>query len=150
MSQTAISILDLPVTATAAITEYRGVDFNGAQATVAGQKILGIARRSAPIGLPVDLTVQGTATCEAGGAFAKGAALAMDAAGRVVAASALAAAVGTLQVGVGGTAVTSTAANGAIITGAPALSGGDLPQFIVGYAMEAAAAAGDKVEVLLR
>lgn len=155
MGQQAISIMDLSCVATAVVTAYRGVDFNDAQIAAAGAKIKGIAKRPAAIGDAFEVATYGTATCEAGAAFAKGAALTMDASGRVVAATALAAAapgLGTLAIAAGATAVTSTAANGAIITGAPtagALSGGDLPQFIVGHALEAATAAGQFIEVLL-
>jgi hypothetical protein len=79
----------------------------------------------------------------------------MDATGRVITATALTAAapaVGTLAIAAGAVAVTSSAANGAIITGAPTapvLSGGDLPQFVVGHALEAATGAGVFIEVLL-
>lgn len=155
MSQTRISILDLSTVASTAVAAYRGVGFNGEQIAVANAKILGIAKHAAAIGEPLEVGVMGTMTVESGAAFAKGAALVMDATGRVVAASALAAAapgIGTLQVAAGAVAVTSTAANGAILTGAPAapvLSGGDLPQFVVGHALEAATAAGQYIEVLL-
>ncbi|MEY2840336.1 MAG: hypothetical protein RJB60_2635, partial [Pseudomonadota bacterium] len=102
----------------------------------AGQKVLGIARRSAANGQDLEVTAKGTAVAEAGGAFALGSALAMDASGRVVAAS-------PLQVAAGATAVTSTLASGSILTG------GDLPQYIVGFALQAAAAAGELVEILM-
>lgn len=153
--QAANSIYSLPAVASAAVLAYRGVDFNGVQIAAAGAKIMGISKRAAAINQEFEAACIGTATCEAGAAFAKGAALTMDAVGRVVAATALTAsapAIGTLAIGAGAVAVLSTAANGAIITGAPAapvLSGGDLPQFIVGHALEAATAAGDLCEVLL-
>jgi hypothetical protein len=149
MSQQAIALLTLPMVATTAVAQYRGVGYNGAQATVAGQKILGISRRGAAINQDVDLTVKGTAVAESGGAFAAGVALTMDASGRVVAAGALTATVGSLQVGAGATAVTSTAASGAILTGAPSLTGGDLPQYIVGYSLQAASGAGEFPEILM-
>ena len=168
MGQQANSIFTLPVVATTAITPYRGVDFNGAQIAAAGAKIIGIAKRGAAIGQTLEVACVGTATCEAGGAFAKGAALVMNAVGQVVAASMLAAAapvstlavgLGTLAVAAGAVAVTSAVANGAgsvagapALTGAvaaPVLSGGDLPQFIIGHALEAAVNVGDCCEVLL-
>lgn len=156
MSQQAISLLDLSCLASAAVAQYRGVDFNDVQIAAAGAKIKGIAKRPAAAGEPFECTSYGTATCEAGAAITKGQALTMDASGRVVPATALTAAapgVGTLAITAGATAVTSSAANGAgTITGAPtagALSGGDLPQFIVGHALEAAGAAGAFIEVLL-
>ena len=156
MGQQAISILDVSCIATAAVIAYRGVDFNDVQIAAAGAKIKGIAKRPAAIGDPFECTAYGTATCEAGAAIAKGAALTMDASGRVITASALTAAapgIGTLTITTGAVAVTSSAVNGAgTISGAPtagALSGGDLPQFIVGHALEAAAGAGSFIEVLL-
>lgn len=150
MSQQGISVLSLPVLASGAVAEYRGVGFNGAQATVAGQKVLGIAEFGAASGQYVRVCRLGTAVAEAGAAIAVGAALAMDATGRVVTASAITAAVGTLAVSVGAVAVTATAANGAgSVTGAPTLSGGDPPQYIVGYALQAAVAAGDFIEIAL-
>jgi hypothetical protein len=88
----------------------------------------------------------GTAACEAGAAVAVGAALAMDSSGRVVTATTLTAALGTL-VTVAGAGTVTVGAGG--VAGAPTLSGGDLPQFIVGYAMNAATAAGDVIEVFL-
>ena len=156
MSQQAVSVLDLSCIATAIVAQYRGVDFNDAQVAAAGAKIKGISKRPAAIGEPFECVSYGTATCEAGAAIAKGAALTMDASGRVVTATALTIAapgLGTLAVASGATPVTSAVANGAgSITGAPtagALSGGDLPQFIVGHALEAAGAAGAFIEVLL-
>jgi hypothetical protein len=150
MALTSRPLLILSAVAATAITQYRGVGFNDSQATVAGQKIKGIARRGAAIGADVDLVSKGTAVVEAGAAIAVGASVVMDASGRVVTASALTAAVGTLAVAAGATAVTSAVANGAgSVTGAPALSGSDLPQFTVGIALTAATAAGDFVEVLL-
>jgi hypothetical protein len=163
MSQQGISVLSLPILALGAVAEYRAVGFNGAQATVAGQKVLGIAEFGAANAQMVRVCRLGTAVAEAGAAIAIGAALAVDASGRVVTASALAstigslnATVGTLAIAAGATPVTSAAANGTTdisgapgLGGAPALSGGDPPQYIVGYAMQAASAAGDFIEIAL-
>jgi hypothetical protein len=137
MPQQARPLLIMSVTAVGAITQYRGVGYNGAQATVAGQKTLGFARRNGATGTDVDLVSKGTATAEVGAAVAVGAALAVDSVGRVVTATAV-------QIAAGATAVTSAAANGA-----GTISGGDLPQFVVGYALTAAAAAGETIEILL-
>lgn len=49
----------------------------------------------------------------------------------------------TLAVASGGTTVTSTAANGAIVTGDPVASR------VLGRALESAAAAGDKIDILI-
>jgi hypothetical protein len=150
MSQQGISVLSLPILATSAVQEYRGVGFNGAQATVAGQKVLGIAEFGVASGVYVRVCRLGTAVAEAGAAIAVGAALAMDASGRVVTASSITATLGTLAVAAGATAVTSAVANGVgSVSGAPTLSGGDPPQYIVGYAMQVANAAGDFIEIAL-
>ena len=53
--------------------------------------------------------------------------------------------VAALAVAAGATAVTSAAANGAA-----AISGGEPPQYVVGDALQAATAAGQLVEILLR
>lgn len=150
MSQQAISVLSLPVLASGAVSEYRAVGFNGAQATVSGQKVLGIAEHGAASGAYVRVCRLGTAVAEAGAAIAVGAALVCDTSGRVVTATALTAAAGTLAIASGATAVTSAAANGTTdITGAPSLSGGDPPQYILGYALQAASAAGDLIEIAM-
>lgn len=147
MSLQALSILSLSVAASGAITKYRGVGYDGAQATVAGQKIMGIAETNQVDTVPVTLTVKGTAIVEAGAAINAGDALAMDNQGRAVPASALA--VANPTVNAGAVAVTSSAANGGIVTQG-AISGGVLPQYVFGNALQAAAGAGSFVEVLLR
>lgn len=128
----------LTYAASGAVAAYRGVGFNGAQATVAGQKILGIAQRAATNGELSDAVTAGTSVVETGGEFAKGDSLVMDASGRAVVATALA-------VAAGATPVTSTAANGGTI-----FTGGVLPQFVFADALEASGAAGEFVEVKLR
>lgn len=137
MSQQAISILSLPFLANGAVQEYRAVGFNGAQASAAGQKVLGIAEFSVASGAYGRACRLGTAVAEAGAAIAVGAALAVDATGRVITATAI-------TIAAGATAVTSAAANGA-----GTVAGGDPPQYIVGYAMQAAAAAGDLIEIAM-
>lgn len=112
MSQQGIALLMLPCVASGAITLYRGVTFAGAQVSVAGTKVMGIARRSAASGTELDLVAKGTAVCEAGAAVALGAHVAMDASGRVI--------------------TTTT-----------------LDSTQTGNALQAAAAAGDLIEVLL-
>lgn len=158
MSQQARSILDISMLATAAIAYGRAVQvaatttagaIGGVQATAIGQKVIGIARRDAGLGAYTDVTVLGTAVCEAGAAIAVGARVQCDASGRVITATALAVTIGTLGVGAGGTPVTSTAGNGAILTGAPAITGGDTPLYVFGTALQAAGAAGDLIEVLI-
>jgi hypothetical protein len=133
-----VSLLNLTTRAAGAVARARGVGFNGAQINAAGGKPLGIALTDGANGQDVTLAVSGAAICEAGAAITLGAAVAMDAQGRVVPATALA-------VASGGTAVTSAAANGAT-----AITGGEPPQYVVGDALMAATAAGQFIEVLLR
>lgn len=138
MSQ-ARSIFELPIVSTGAIARGRLVSFAGGQITSTGVKALGVAKHDAPAaGHDVAVAVIGTAIAEAGAAITAGASLVADAQGRVVPTT-------TLAVAVGATPVTSTAANGSAI-----LTGGDMPQFVVGDAMQAAAAAGAFIEILLR
>lgn len=137
MSQS-ISLLTLSVVSAGAIARGRAVTFAGAQVSAAGAKAIGIATwKAEAAGEDLPVAVCGTVSAEAGGAFNKGDALACDAQGRLVAASALAIATGS-------TPVTSTAANGTI------LAGGILPQFVVADALEGSGGAGSFVEVLLR
>lgn len=137
MAKQARTLHSESVLAAGAITEYRAVGFDGLQATVQGQKVIGPANRSAPINTYVDVATIGTAVVETGAAFAAGAALIVDASGRAIAASALA-------VGAGAVAMTSSAANGAVLTGSV------LPEYIFADARYASGGAGEFVEVLLR
>ena len=146
MSQQARSILDLSVQASGAIAYGRAVNviapaiasaITGAQATVAGQKVIGIARRDAASGAYTDVTCLGTAVCEAGAAITVGSRVQCDASGRVITATAL-------TIAAGATAVTSAAANGA-----GTMAGGDPPIYVFGTALQAASAAGDFIEVLI-
>jgi len=132
------SILTLSAVSTGAIARGRAVTYAGGQVSAAGAKALGIARTAATAaGQDVQVSVIGTAVAEAGAAIAVGDSLVADAQGRLIPAQ-------PLRVAAGATAVTSTAANGAILTGS------DTPQVVVADALEAAGAAGAFVEVLLR
>ncbi len=132
------SIFTLSVLSAGAVSRGRAVTFGGGQVAAAGAKALGIARTAATAaGQDVQVAVIGTAVAEAGAAIAVGDSLVADAQGRLVPAL-------PLRVAAGATGVTSTAANGAILTG------GDPPQAVVADALEAAGAAGAFVEVLLR
>ena len=135
------------VLADGAVTAHRAVGFDGAQATVAGQKVLGVAQVDAIDGEYFAATSMGLAWIESGGAIAKGDALRVDNQGRAVAAAALAVANPTVDAGA--VAVTSSAANGAIVTQG-AITGGYLPQFVLGDALDAADGAGEFIRVLLR
>lgn len=146
MTQQARPVLDIAVQATAAIAYARvvalalatiGGAIGGVQATVAGQKMIGVARRDAALGAFVDVTCLGTAVCEAGAAVPLGSRVQCDATGRVIPAVAL-------TIAVGAVAVTSAAANGA-----GTMAGGDPPVYVWGTALQAATAAGDFIEVLI-
>jgi hypothetical protein len=132
----AISLLTLTVMASGAIAALRAVGFDGAQASSAGQKVMGVATFGVADGQDASVVAKGTAIIETGGAFARGAALRVDAHGRAVAADSLAAAVTAatdltqiavtvddtkLTVDAGDTPVTSAAANGAVISAAEGL-----------------------------
>lgn len=138
MSRQAISLLVLSMLASGAVTARRAVKFSGAQATVQGEKVAGVANYGAADGKDLAVTAKGTAVIESGAAIAVGQSLIVDAQGRAIPAT------GALAVGAGATAVTSSAANGAILTGA------DLPEFVFADALQAAAGAGEFIEVLLR
>lgn len=138
MTRQSISLLDLTLTASGAVTEYRAVKHSGAQATVQGEKVLGVARYGAADGKDYVASVKGSAVIETGAAITKGASLIVDSQGRAKPAT------GALAVKSGGTAMTSTAANGAVLEGA------DLPEFVFADALETASGAGEFIEVLLR
>ena len=87
MSRQCITTLSLTYTATGAVAANRAIGFNGAQASVAGQKVLGVSPRAAATGTNSDVSVTGTALIEAGAAVAAGASLIVDAAGRAVTAT---------------------------------------------------------------
>jgi hypothetical protein len=148
MGQQARSLFNLSFpSAPGAVTAYRGVDYTGAMATAQGQKIAGIANRGALILGAFEATAIGTAVCEAGAAVAVGDALIVDNTGRAITAAALAVANPTIAAGAVG--VTSTAANGAIgVQGA--ITGGILPTYVFGDALEAAGGAGEFIEVKMR
>lgn len=124
--------------AAGAVAAYRGVGFDGAQATAQGQKILGIAQRAAADAEASDAVKYGSTIVETGDAIAVGDSLIMDANGRAIPVT------GALAVDAGATAMTSSAANGEV------LIGGDLPEYVFADALEAASAAGEFIEVLMR
>lgn len=138
MSKQSITTLALAVVASGAVTAYRAVGFDGAQATTQGQKIMGIAHTDAAAGDPLTVNTDGTVVVESGAAIAVGDSLIVDAQGRAIPTT------GNLGVAAGATQVTSTAANGEI------LEGGDLPEYVFADALEAASAAGEFIEVLMR
>ncbi|OIO55492.1 MAG: hypothetical protein AUJ55_10150 [Proteobacteria bacterium CG1_02_64_396] len=137
MSQS-IATLTLIFTASGAVAANRAIGFDGAQATVQGQKVQGVNRYAAADGEDGAAEASGTTVIETGGAFSVGDSLIVDSSGRAIAST------GALAVAAGATAVTSSAANGAILTG------GDLPEYIFADALEASGGAGEFREVFLR
>jgi hypothetical protein len=138
MAGTEFPLLSITLTPAAAVTAYRGVGYDGAQIAVAGAKIAGIARTAALAGASLSVIDKGIAIVEVGAAVAIGDALTMDAQGRAVTATSVA-------IAAGATAVTSAAANGAAD-----ITGGVLPQYVFGDARQAASAAGQLIEVMMR
>jgi hypothetical protein len=133
-----IDLLTLRVRSTGAIARGRFVTHAGGQVAAANAKALGVARHAAVgAGEEVAVITKGTAIVEAGGEIALGATVVSDSSGRAVAGAALA-------VATGATEVTSSAANGAILTGS------NLPAHPMGDALQAATAAGQFIEILLR
>lgn len=137
MSKIGNSLLALTVTAAGAIAQNRFVGFDNAQATVQAQKVKGVADYAAAVGKTLTVTAKGTAYVEAGGAFNAGDPIISDNQGRGVVGASLA-------IAAGATAVTSSAANGQILTG------GSTPDYVVGHALEASAGAGSIVEIMLK
>ncbi len=78
-----ISLLALPVLATAAITANRFISPAGALASAAGNA-QGVAQTDAVIGAKVTTTVLGTEVVETGAAIAAGALIEADATGRAI------------------------------------------------------------------
>lgn len=134
-----LNTLRLTITAAGAVTKRRFVGYDGAQASVAGQLVLGVAWTDIADGTDGAVTVAGTAQVESGGALEPGDAVTVDAQGRAVAAD-------PVEIAAGAVAVESTAADGEILTG------GVLPQHVAGHVLpgESASGAGEAVEILLR
>lgn len=78
-----LAIFTLTVVATAAVATNRFVTSLGAYPAAAA-KGLGVARTGGAVGELLAIDILGTSIAEAGGAFAKDAALELDATGRVV------------------------------------------------------------------
>lgn len=133
--------------AAGAVTAYRAVGFGGAQATAAGQKVLGVAATDAADGDTFLAHTIGSAPVTSGAAIAVGDSLIVDTQGRAIPAAALAVANPTVDAGA--VAMTSSAANGAVLTQG-AITGADLPTYVFADALQAATGAGEVIEVLLR
>ena len=129
-----LSVLSL--IAAGAVAANRAIGFDGAQATVQGQKVAGVSQYAAADGEAFAATTAGEAVIESGGEIAVGDSLISDDEGRAIAA-------GALAIDAGATPVTSSGATGP-------LEGADLPDFVFADALEAAATAGKFIRVLMR
>ncbi|MBF0402255.1 MAG: DUF2190 family protein [Magnetococcales bacterium] len=138
MSQQNISILTLTLIASGTVNPYRAIGFDGAQAAVQGQKTMGTSLSQANNSEAMAVVTHGTAIVESGAAILMGDSLITDNQGRAIPAS------GALALAAGAVAVTSSAANGALLEGA------DLPEYVFADALQAAAGVGEFIEVLLR
>ncbi len=138
MARIGNSTLSLSGVAGGPITANRFVGYDDNQVSVQGGKIKGVAEYGASAaGQSFAVTAKGTAFVETGGVFNPGDPIISDNVGRAIAGS-------PLTIAAGATAVTSTAANGAI------LAGGATPDYGAGNALGASTAAGQFVEILLR
>ena len=130
------------ITAAADVARHRLVGADGNYCG-AGAQPLGCTEEKALNGDALPVIIGGIVIVETGGAITLGAgdmvAVKSDAQGRVVLATAL-----SVSVPVGGTAVTSTGAQPNLTE-----AGGVLPEIVVGYALDAAAGAGEFVRVKL-
>lgn len=124
--------------ASGTVRAFRGVGYDSAEADTQGQKVIGVSQRAAADTEASDVGVAGTTVIEAGAAIAVGDSLIVDDQGRAIPTT------GALGLDAGATDVTSSGANGDILTG------GDLPEFVFADALETAAAAGDFIEAKLR
>lgn len=145
------------ILAAAALVAARfiGVDGNYCGANAAAVGVLEVSTASGEYGNAI---THGIALVESGGIIAAGNQVVSDSTGRAVAATAFAAAAPVvddtkLTIDTGATGMTSSAANGAVITAAsgllaaPVLSGSALPQVINGLALDAASGAGEFIRV---
>ena len=135
-------LVELTAGAAVAANDALYLDSNGkAQKLTSAQAAnrIGVAQNAAASGETVRVQIAGKCTVVADAAISIGARVGAPTttAGRVATVS------NTLAIASGGTTVTSTAANGAIVTGDPVVSR------VLGIALSAAAAAGDSVTVLL-
>ncbi len=102
------SLYDETVTTQAPIAANRFVTFTGAQASVQGEKVLGVSRYDQSGGADVSVTVIGVASVEAGAAITAGDDLITDAEGRAISHP------GGAEIKAG-TALNSVAAGGAFV-----------------------------------
>lgn len=85
MAKQKFPILTLSTKASGTVTARRAVTFAGAQVSVAGAKVLGVAVYGATDGQAMSVDTIGTTTVECGGTVSVGAELMADASGKAVA-----------------------------------------------------------------
>jgi len=134
MTLTQNSVQAISVQAAAETVKSRFIGFDGDHCA-AGKKAIGVSEFDGYTGRYMPVHTYGVVIVEAGGIVTAGAAVTSDANGKAVAASDLALAAGAVQ-------VTADAA-------APALTGSVTPEVINGYALTAAAEAGEFILVKL-
>lgn len=136
-------VFSFSIVAAAALTKHRFIGFNGNHCG-AGKKALGVSLFNVGSGEMASLVCEGIALVEAAGAItlnADGTApIKSDANGKAEKAVPMDGVVDS-----GAVAVTSSAANGNILT----LNGSEAPEVINGYAMDAASGAGVIIRVKL-
>ncbi|MCH8267243.1 MAG: DUF2190 family protein [Acidobacteria bacterium] len=135
-------IVELPAGAAVAANDALYLDSNGkVQKLTSAQEDdrIGVAQNAAALDETVRVQIAGKCACVADAAISIGDRIGAPSttAGRVATAA------NTLAVASGGTTVTSSSANGAIVTGDPVVSR------VLGVALTAAASAGDSITVLL-
>ncbi len=135
-------IVELPAGAAVAANDALYLDSSGkVQKLTSAQEDnrIGVAQNAAALNETVRVQVAGKCACVADASISIGDRIGAPSttAGRVAAAA------NTLAVASGGTTVTSSSANGAIVTGDPVVSR------VLGVALTAAASAGDNITVLL-
>jgi hypothetical protein len=126
------------IQAAADLVKHRFIGFDG-NLCAANAKARGVSAADTKAGQMCPINIAGEVLVETGGAITAGAAIASDATGKAVAATAF-----SVTVPAGATAVTSTAAQPDLTE-----AGGYLPQAVNGYAVDAAAGAGEFIRVRL-
>jgi hypothetical protein len=145
--------------AAAALVARRFIGFDG-NLCGAAAKALGVSELATAINEYCPVITDGIALVESGGILAAGNPVVSDSTGRAVAAAVFAAAApvvddSKLSIDTGATPMTSSAANGGVITAAsgllaaPVLTGSTLPQAVNGWVLDAASGAGEFVRVKL-
>lgn len=124
------------IQAAADLVKHRFIGFDG-NLCAANAKARGVSAADTKSGQMCPLNISGEVLVESGGAITAGAALASDANGKAVTATAF-----SVTVPAGATAVTSDAAQPNLVE-----AGGYLPQAVNGYAVDAASGAGEFIRV---